>query len=375
MRRGSNGLPDPSSIETFDAGAANPVDVIVGPGGDLYYVDLEGGAIRRISFTADSEAPTAVAEATPMSGPTPLAVDFDATASSDPDIGDILTYEWDLDGDGQYDDSTAAQPSAPIRRRCVVVVRLRVTDQQGHTALTTVTIHPGNTPPVANITSPAAGTLWRVGQQRSFAGTGTDAQDGALAAPRFSWQLNMEHCPSDCHTHPISTFPGVVNGSFVAPDHEYPSHLDLKLTVTDSGGLTDTDLLRLDPRTVSLTMKSSNPTGLQLTLGASTATANFSRTVIQNSVNSISTPTPQVKSGVTYNWLRWSDNGARTHNITASANRTFTAFFQAQGAGSNSATGGGAASKAKAKCKRRNRARVKAGKKPKRCKKRGRARG
>jgi hypothetical protein len=185
----------------------------------------------------------------------------------------------------------------------------------------------------------------------------------------------MEHCPSDCHSHPIQTFPGVVGGSFIAPDHEYPSHLSLELTVTDAGGLADTDRLRLDPRTVNLTMKSSNPTGLQLTLGSTTATANFSRTVIQNSVNSISAPSPQVKNGITYNWLRWSDGGARSHNVTASANRSYTATFQAVGAGTAAARGNSAAAKAKARCKRRNRARVKAGKKPRRCKRQGRGRG
>ena len=40
----------------------------------------------------------------------PLTVSFSGTGSTDPD-GDTLTYAWDLDGDGAYDDSTAAAPS------------------------------------------------------------------------------------------------------------------------------------------------------------------------------------------------------------------------------------------------------------------------
>ena len=43
------------------------------------------------------------------------------------------------------------------------------------------------------------------------------------------------HCPTvdTCHVHPGETFDGVASGSFVAPDHEYPSYLRLSLTATD----------------------------------------------------------------------------------------------------------------------------------------------
>ena len=50
MRAGADGMPDPASLSTFAAFAANPVDLQFGPGGDLYYVDLDGGTIRRISY-------------------------------------------------------------------------------------------------------------------------------------------------------------------------------------------------------------------------------------------------------------------------------------------------------------------------------------
>ena len=82
----------------------------------------------------------------------PLTVNFDGTASTDPENG-TLTYAWDLDGDGAYDDSTAARPSFTYRSPGTVTVRLRVTDPGGLTGTTTDTITIG-APPTVSITVP-----------------------------------------------------------------------------------------------------------------------------------------------------------------------------------------------------------------------------
>jgi glucose/arabinose dehydrogenase len=50
MLPGPNGLPDPATRETVVANASNPVDIKTGPGGDVFYVDVAGGAIHRIQF-------------------------------------------------------------------------------------------------------------------------------------------------------------------------------------------------------------------------------------------------------------------------------------------------------------------------------------
>jgi len=273
-------------------------------------------------------SPTA-ATASPTSGATPLTVQFDGSGSSDPDSGDTLSYAWDLDGDGSYDDSTAQKPSYTYDQAGSYQVDLKVSDgREGSDALDEkLTITAGDTPPVANIATPAAGTTWKVGDIISFSGSASDAQDGTLPASGLSWELIMHHCPSNCHTHPIQTFPGVDSGTFAAPDHEYPSYLELRLTATDSGGLTDTKSMRLDPKTVVLTFES-DPSALNLVVGSSSATAPFSRTVIIGSNNSISASSPQTLGGKTYNFVSWSDGGAQTHNITAPATATtYTARF------------------------------------------------
>jgi glucose/arabinose dehydrogenase len=325
--KAQGGLPNPGSIVTFVDGAANPVDVIVGPDGALYYADFDGGNVKKVTFASANRPPVADATANPTSGGAPLNVQFSGAGSSDPDPGDSLTYAWDLDGDGQYDDSTAVNPTRTYAAG-TYTVRLRVTDESGASATDSLTISAGNTAPTATINAPSSSTTWQVGSTLSFSGSAADAQDGTLPASRFSWSLELQHCPSTCHTHPIQSWPGVTSGSFVAPDHEYPSHLTLKLTVTDSGGLTATRQVNLNPQTVRITLSSYNPTGLQLTFNGTTATSSFTRTVIRNSVNSISAPSPQTKSGRRYAFQSWSDGGAQTHNITATGNRTYRATYR-----------------------------------------------
>ena len=51
--RAPNGLPDPANRRTFEAAAANPVDLQIGPDGNLYYADLDGGTIRRITWSVN----------------------------------------------------------------------------------------------------------------------------------------------------------------------------------------------------------------------------------------------------------------------------------------------------------------------------------
>jgi PKD repeat protein len=327
MQKGANGYPAPGLIRTFVAGAANPVNLENGPGGDLFYVDFDGGTIRRITYTSANQPPVAVATATPTTGAAPLQVSFDGSGSSDPD-GETLSYAWDLDGDGAFDDSTAARPTYTYTTTGSYTATLRVTDSNGASATDSVAITVGNTPPTAAINSPAAGTTWKVGDVINFSGSATDTQDGTLPASALSWDLILHHCPSNCHTHPLQTYAGVAGGSFTTPDHEYPSYLELKLTATDSGGLTDTKTVRLDPRTVNLTF-STIPGGLQLAFNGTASTTTFTRTVIVGSTNTVSAVSPQQKGKKAYSFSSWSDGGAQTHSITApAAATTYTARFR-----------------------------------------------
>ncbi|MGH8867301.1 MAG: PQQ-dependent sugar dehydrogenase [Actinomycetes bacterium] len=326
MQPGEDGLPDPDSVHTF-VSEALPVELQTGPGGDLFYVDITG-SLHRVSYSAGNAAPTARITTTPAppSGSAPLTVRFDASTSTDPN-GDPLSYAWDLDGDGQFDDSFAASPSRTYTGSGPVTVRLRVDDGHGGLNSTTTTVLVDAHAPQATISSPTGSLAWRVGQVISFSGEATDPEDGALPASALTWTLVQQHCPDDCHSHVVRKFEGVASGSFAAPDHEYPSHLELHLTATDSDGLPDSEVVRLDPRTVNLTVESSPP-GRTLALGDTVLPAPFVRTVIAGSANSLAAPSPQRDTSGLHEFLGWSDGGARTHNVTApDTSATYTASF------------------------------------------------
>src|SRR4029450_8425649 len=180
-----------------------------------------------------------------------------------------------------FDDSTSASTSRTYPSGNVTVA-LRVTDSKGLSHTDSVAISAGNTPPVATIDSPVASLSWKVGDAISFSGSATDPEEGGLGASRLSWSLIIGHCPLNCHSHVLQTFTGVGSGSFIAPDQEYPSHLELRLTATDANGLIDTKSILLQPQTVDLTFQSV-PSGARLVVGPTEQPAPFTRTVIVGS--------------------------------------------------------------------------------------------
>jgi len=99
-----------------------------------------------------NQAPTASAGG-PYSTPEGTDVGLTAAGSSDPD-GDSLSYAWDLDNDGQYDDSTSQTPTfTNVGDNNVFTVGVQVTDSFGDssTASTTDTVTNVN-PSVVNVT-------------------------------------------------------------------------------------------------------------------------------------------------------------------------------------------------------------------------------
>jgi glucose/arabinose dehydrogenase/PKD repeat protein len=323
MSKGQNGLPAPAAVAPFITGLDRPVSLKVGPGGDLFFADL-GGTIYRASYFAGNQPPIANLQAGPTSGAAPLAVSFDGSGSSDPD-GDPLIYAWDLDGDGQYDDSSASQPGYTYTQNGSYTVRLKVTDDKGAfgTASTTITV--GNTPPTAVIDTPSASMRWRVGDTIAFSGHASDAEQGALPSAALEWTIVLHHCytPTDCHEHMVEDVSGS-GGSFAAPDHEDLPYIELRLTATDAGGLSDTASVLLTPQTASLALRS-NPTGLAITLDSEDVSTPHQQTVVAGSAHTLIAPEVQAHRS----FMSWTDANTQTLRtiLIGTAPTTYTATY------------------------------------------------
>jgi len=316
MPAGSNGLPDVANRKLF-ANLARPapdtdggaVFLTTTPTGDLLYADYDLGEIRRIHYYGATVPPDASFTATAASSDY-LTFDFDASGSSDSN-GLGLSYRWDFDGDGVYD--TAPSPSPSVSHAYAgpgtnVDVGLQVTNTASVVGTTTRTVSVGNAPPTVTITAPASSLTWSVGESIAFSATGSDPEDGPLPDSAFTWSIDMQHCPSDCHTHIITSVAGAKSGTVDGPDHEYPSHLLLRVTVTDSRGLTATDLVEIYPKTGTVAAVSS-PTGIPIATSATIG-------LVGSKINATAPATATLGERI-YAFDHWSDDlsTALTHPV------------------------------------------------------------
>ncbi|MEP6731645.1 MAG: S8 family serine peptidase [bacterium] len=156
-----------------------------------------------------------------------LHCNADGSASTD-DVA-IVSYKWDW-GNGHNETHSGPTASNTWATPGTYSVTLTVTDGGGLTGSLTkqVTIPNGTTnqPPTASITSPANGSSFVQGASVSFAGSGTDPEDGALTGASLVWTSSLDG--------QIGT-----GASFNSSTLSVGSHT-ITLTATDSHGLTGT---------------------------------------------------------------------------------------------------------------------------------------
>ena len=227
----------------------------------LYYATFEdGGMIRRSAFT---DSPNAEVKVDPPHGDSreDLTINFDASGSKDPNGDTSLTYLWDFDSDGTVDETIPTTPtvSNTYPQRGAYTATLKVRNSAGNTSdPAKIEVFPGDTPPEPVIEGPADESAFLTGQRISATGSASDRDGDEILELR--WEVLQHHDGNHTHTWDASPLDEVTNSfSFggPAPEGLYSTdpdenYLEVRLTATDSLGLSKTATVDLRPETTEL---------------------------------------------------------------------------------------------------------------------------
>jgi PKD domain/S-layer homology domain len=140
------------TFESWSHGKGRSHDLVV-PGSDTSYT------ARFAAPPPSNQDPVAVISASDTSGIVPFTVRFEGGDSSDPE-GDSLSYRWDLDGDGAYDDSKSSTATRTFTAPGAHLVRLKVGDGRGGIDADRLTIMAGPQPVGASFSDVPVGYVF-----------------------------------------------------------------------------------------------------------------------------------------------------------------------------------------------------------------------
>jgi hypothetical protein len=170
--------------------------------------------------------------------------------------------------------------------------------------------------PTPVIVEPAAGTTYAGGDIVRFSGSATDYADAPLLGESFSWSAEFHHDGQvDRVFGPTQS---VTNGVFQVP-FTGPASTNvfyrLHLTVRDAESRVAEVSRDLPPKISWLTL-STVPAGLEVSFEGQPFTSPATLATVAGFTRTLSAPTPQQLADSDYDFVLWSDGGARTHIVT-----------------------------------------------------------
>ncbi len=257
--------------------------------------------------TADAGGPYTVAEGG--------SVALDGTASSDLD-GDSLTYAWDLDNDGTFDDSTSATPTfsaAGLDGAVTKTVGLVVNDGTVDSAPSYTTVQVNNVAPIITGITVSPGAIDE-GQSVTVSGTFTDPavlQETHTGTAEWSDGVFTTLTVGDGTFSTSRTFPDDHPLTATASDS-----FTVEITVDDGDGGSDAET------SSAVTVSNVDPTITGVSLSAATIQEGDTVTVS----GSFTDPALGVVTETFGGSASWSDSASTTLSVgsgTFSTSRTF----------------------------------------------------
>ncbi|TKX35060.1 PKD domain-containing protein [Halorubrum sp. CGM5_25_10-8B] len=230
----SNGDGDYGDYSDISDGQTS--SVTFGSGG-TYTVGLRvtdnGGKSRTTTtqITVENPAPEASFSFSPSVPNPDDSISLDASGSSDPD-GEIVSYEWDSNGDGDYGDysdiSDGQTSSVTFGSGGTYTVGLRVTDNGGKSRTTTTQITVENPSPKPSFTfSPSTPNP---DDSISLDASGSSDPDGEIVS--YEWDSNGDGDYGD--------YSDISDGQTSSVTFETDGTYTVGLRITDNGGKTVT---------------------------------------------------------------------------------------------------------------------------------------
>ena len=224
------------------SGADTPVDLEIDPvTGDVWYVSIASGVIRRIRFATGNRDPLAHATVTPNYGPAPLLTTFDASGTMDAD-SDPLAFRW-LFGDGASD--TASVTTHVYNANGVYPVSLSVRDGLGGLDSLSFTVVVGSSPPPGEIVLPGPNEFRSTGDVLSLQAALVDESAGPVT---YRWDVDLLHFAHTTHVHDSQSIQWGPTAEFVweSSGNLEPTAYRVRLSVTQ-GALTTSDTVVVHP--------------------------------------------------------------------------------------------------------------------------------
>ena len=177
-----------SKIENFMPSTrfVGPIDMQFGPDGSLYVLEFGttwGGnpdaRLIKIEYVKGNRPPVVEISADKTEGACPMIVNFSSEGTIDYDKSDQLTYTWQFDsGEKQSDEK---HPRFVFETPGLYTVQLTVTDSEGASSVSELTIKAGNDPPKLSIEMPDRGSFYWDSEEIPYTIKLEDQEDGSLA--------------------------------------------------------------------------------------------------------------------------------------------------------------------------------------------------